>query len=130
MGLSLMNILHKLYFRPQCNLFFSPCIVDGRLVCEEYINVTGCLNTILWLWLAVRQGDISHIQHVIENSSFCTTHKSSVSTGFAEQIMPVLHILCYNSSLVIWTVISLTTAKFMPLIFSMSHTKSCWDLAM
>jgi hypothetical protein len=29
-------------------------------------------------------------------------------------------ILCYNSSLVTWTVVSLTTAKFKPLIFSMS----------
>jgi hypothetical protein len=42
---------------------------------------------------------ISHIQHVIENSSFCPTHKSSVSTGFAEQNMPILRILCYNGSL-------------------------------
>jgi hypothetical protein len=23
------------------------CIVDGSIVCEEYINATGCLNTIL-----------------------------------------------------------------------------------
>jgi hypothetical protein len=34
--------------------------------------------------------------------------------------MPNLRILCYNGSLVIWTVVSLTTAKFKPLIFSMS----------
>jgi hypothetical protein len=33
-------------------------------------------------------------------SSFCTTHKSSVSTGLTEQIMPILHILFYNGSLV------------------------------
>jgi hypothetical protein len=32
--------------------------------------------------------------------SFCNTHKSSVSKGFAEQIMPILDILCYNGSLV------------------------------
>jgi hypothetical protein len=31
-----------------------------------------------------------------------------------------LYILCYNGSLVIWTVVSLTTAKFKPLIFPMS----------
>jgi hypothetical protein len=49
----------------------------------------------------------------IENSSFYITRKSSVSTGFTEQIMPNLRILCYNGSLVIWTVLSLTTAKFM-----------------
>jgi hypothetical protein len=41
-----------------------------------------------------------------------------VSTGVAEQIMPVLHILCCNGCLVTWTVVSLTTAKFKPLIFS------------
>jgi hypothetical protein len=34
--------------------------------------------------------------------------------------MPMLRILCYNGSLVIWTVVSLTTAKFKPLIFCMS----------
>jgi hypothetical protein len=44
--------------------------------------------------------------------SHCFTHKSSVSTGFTEQIMPNLQILCYNENLVIWTVISLTTAKY------------------
>jgi hypothetical protein len=63
---------------------------------------------------------VSHIQHVIEISPFCTMYKSSVSPGFAKQIMPFLHILCYNGSLVTWTVVSLTTAKFKPLIFSMS----------
>jgi hypothetical protein len=44
----------------------------------------------------------------------------SVSTDFAKQIMPILRISSYNSSLVIWTVISWTTAKFKPLILSMS----------
>jgi hypothetical protein len=51
---------------------------------------------------------------------FCTTHKSSVNTGFTEQIMLILRILCYNGSLVTWTVAILTTAKFKPLIFSVS----------
>jgi hypothetical protein len=45
---------------------------------------------------------------------------SSVRTGFAKQIMPILRILFYNGSLVIWTVVSLATAKFKALIFSMS----------
>jgi hypothetical protein len=53
-------------------------------------------------------------------SSFCTTYKSSVSTGFMEQIMPILCILCSNGSWVTWTVISLTATNFKPLIFSMS----------
>jgi hypothetical protein len=60
--------------------------------------------------LAFRQVYVSHLQHVIENSSFCTTHKSSVNTGFAKQIMPILRLLCYNGSLVTWTVVSLTVA--------------------
>jgi hypothetical protein len=44
---------------------------------------------------------ISRMYHVTENYSFCTTHKSSVNTGFTEQIMPILLILSYNVSLVI-----------------------------
>jgi hypothetical protein len=53
-------------------------------------------------------------------NSFCTAHQSSVSIGFTEQIMRILRILCYNGSLVIRKVVSLTTVKFKPLIFSMS----------
>jgi hypothetical protein len=34
--------------------------------------------------------------------------------------MPILSIFCYNGSLVTWTVVSLATAKFNPLIFSLS----------
>jgi hypothetical protein len=60
------------------------------------------------------------MQHVTDKSSFCTTHKSSVSTGFTEQIMPILRILCYNGSLVISTVVTLTAVKFEPLIFYIS----------
>jgi hypothetical protein len=50
-------------------------------------------------------------------SSFCTIRKSSVSTGCTEQIMPVLHILYYNGSLIASTVVGLTIAKFKPHIF-------------
>jgi hypothetical protein len=60
----------------------------------------------------------SHIEHIIENASCCTSYKSSISLGFAKEIMPFLLLLCYNGSLVTWTVVSLTTAKFKPLIFS------------
>jgi hypothetical protein len=35
-------------------------------------------------------------------------YKSSVSPGFAEQIMPVLRVLRYNGTLVTLTVVSLT----------------------
>jgi hypothetical protein len=54
----------------------------------------------------------------IENFYFCTIYKSSVSAGFAKQIMPISPISCYNGSLVTWTVVSVTTAKFKPRIFS------------
>jgi hypothetical protein len=57
-----------------------------------------------------------------KNFCFCPTHKSSVSTGFAGQIMPILHILCCNGCLVTWTVVSLTTAKFKPLIVKVKVT--------
>jgi hypothetical protein len=49
--------------------------------------------------------------------SLCTIYKFSVSTGFSEQIMPILRILCYNGRLVTWTVVSLNTAKFRRLYF-------------
>jgi hypothetical protein len=42
---------------------------------------------------------------LLKSSSFSTIRKSSVSTGFTEQIMPILRILCYNGSLVTWTVV-------------------------
>jgi hypothetical protein len=72
--------------------------------------------------LGLCQVYVSHIrvQRVIENSSFWAMYTSSVSTGFAERMRPILLILRYNGSLVTWTVLSLTTAKFKPLIFSMS----------
>jgi hypothetical protein len=47
-------------------------------------------------------------------------YTSSVSPGFAKQIMLILRILRYNGSLVTSTVVSLTAAKFKPLVFSMS----------
>jgi hypothetical protein len=59
---------------------------------------------------------------LLKISCFCTTRKSSVSRGFAQKIMPILRIFCYDS-LVIWTVVSLTTAKFKPLIFFWSSYK-------
>jgi hypothetical protein len=63
---------------------------------------------------------VSHIWHVIGIFSFCTVYKTSVSTGVAKQIMPILRIICYNGSLITWTVVSMTTAKFKLLLFSMS----------
>jgi hypothetical protein len=75
---------------------------------------------LLWISLAFRQLYVSHLQHIIENSSICTIYKFSVSTDFTEQIMHILLILCYNGSLVIWMAWSLTTAKFKADIISVS----------
>jgi hypothetical protein len=61
-----------------------------------------------------------YVLHIITNVSFCTIYRSSVNPRFAKQIIPISLILRYNGSLVTWTVVSLTTAKFKPLIFSMS----------
>jgi hypothetical protein len=56
---------------------------------------------------------------------FLTIHKSSVSKGFTEQIMPILSNLCYNGDLVTRTVVCLTTVKFKPVIFSTFKTPVC-----
>jgi hypothetical protein len=64
---------------------------------------------LLWICLAFRQAYVSHLKHATENSSFCIIYKSSVSTGFAMQIMPILRMLFYNSTVVTWTVVSLGT---------------------
>jgi hypothetical protein len=90
--------------------------------CSHSPYVTSSLTRgwvcLLWVCLTFRQVYVSHIYHVIENSSLCTTYKSSVSPSFAKQIRSILFILCYNGSLVDWTVVSLTAAKLKPLIFS------------
>jgi hypothetical protein len=75
---------------------------------------------LLWICLAFRQMYVSYIYQITENYSFCIIYKSSVSIGFAKQIMPILRILCYNVSLVTWIVLSLTITKFKPFIFSIT----------
>jgi hypothetical protein len=59
--------------------------------------------------------------HFTHTTCYCTRQKSSVSTGFTEQIMPILRILCYNGSLVIWMIVSLTTDEFKPLVLYREH---------
>jgi hypothetical protein len=59
-------------------------------------------------------------EHVFEISFFCTAQTSSVITGYAEQIMPILRVFRYNGTLVTFTVVRLTTAKFKPLKFTVS----------
>jgi hypothetical protein len=100
--------------RPQTFFFqLNPC---GHSLCvtPSLMRRWVCL---LWVCLAFRQVDVLHIWRVIENSSFWTIYKSSISSGFAKHIMRFLCILYYNSSLVIWAVISLSTTKFKPIIF-------------
>jgi hypothetical protein len=67
--------------------------------------------------------DLQRARHNIENSSFYNIYKSSVSPGSSKQIIPILFTLCYNGSLVNWTVVILTAAKFKPFIFSVSGSR-------
>jgi hypothetical protein len=55
-----------------------------------------------------------HFAHIECYWKFFLLHYTqvSVSTSFTEQIIPILCILCYNSTLVTWTIISLTTASY------------------
>jgi hypothetical protein len=59
------------------------------------------------------------IAHIACYWKFFFVH-SSISPGFAKQIMPILRVLYYDGSLVNWKILSLTNTKFKPLIFSMS----------
>jgi hypothetical protein len=56
-------------------------------LCSNSPYVTSSLTRrfvcLLWICLFFRQVYTSHICHVIENSSFFTSNKSSLSTGFA-----------------------------------------------
>jgi hypothetical protein len=55
------------------------------------------------------------IAHIASYWKFFLLHYMQVLC-FTEKIMPILRILCYNGSLVTWTVVSLTASKFKPLI--------------
>jgi hypothetical protein len=82
-------------------------------------SLTRRWSSLLWICLAFRQVYVSHIYHITEKSSFSNIYNPSTSTGFAEQIKPILRILCYNGSLVTWPVVSLTTTTtFKPLYFT------------
>jgi hypothetical protein len=81
------------------------------------LSLTKRWDCLLWICLAFRQMCISHF---IEKFLLLHYTQSSVSTGFTEPFMPLLLILCYTGSLVTWTVVSLTTAKFEPPVFSTS----------
>jgi hypothetical protein len=73
-------------------------------------SLTGGWICLLRIRLAFRQVYISYLRACYWNSSFCSIYKSCVSTGFAKEIMSSLRILCYNGSLVTWTIVNLTTA--------------------
>jgi hypothetical protein len=105
--------------RPEIFLKLNPCCRNPYIT----LSLTRRWVYLLWICLTFLQVYVSHIQHITENSSFCIIYKSSVSPGFAKQITPILRVLCYNGSLVTWTVVSLTTAKFKPLIFNWLSSK-------
>jgi hypothetical protein len=94
---------------------------------SPYVTSSLARRWVCLLWIAWPFIKCTFHAH---SMSFCSTHTSSVSTGFEEQIMPILHILCYNGSLVTWMVVSLTTAKFNHLIFSMSGFASSYTANM
>jgi hypothetical protein len=85
----------------------------------------GCV-CLSWICLAFLQVYVSYIWHLTDNYSFCSIHKFPLSPGSKKQIMFISGILCYNGSLVTWTVISLTAAKFKPLIFPISGFALCY----
>jgi hypothetical protein len=78
-----------------------------------------CLSLICMIWPFVKGTSSTYSMLLEKKIFFCNIYKSSVSTGFAEQIISILRISCYNGGLVTWTVLSLTTAKFKPLVFSL-----------
>jgi hypothetical protein len=94
----------------------SVCLIDKPLETQDqklFFQLKSCGHTphvtssltrrwvcFLRMCLAIRQVCFSHIQHFTENSCLCTIYKSSVSTGFAKQIMSLLRILRYNGGLV------------------------------
>jgi hypothetical protein len=78
-------------------------IVTSGWVCLLWIGFTSPLSSV-------------RIAHIAYYCKFFLLHyacKSSV-------IMPILRIICYNGSLVNWTVVRLTAAEFKPLIFIFS----------
>jgi hypothetical protein len=130
----------------------SKLIYDVRFTANQFILVSNplrpttrdiflnwALAIIVLIWNPFWRGDrfvsyeyawpfVKHMYRtysMLLKSSFCTVYKSSVSTGFAKQIMSILRILCYNGSLVTWTVVSLTIAKFRPLMYFLCLASSC-----
>jgi hypothetical protein len=107
------------------------CCVDKWLLIACYrfcVWACGC-----WMCTVVHAGTINRIQtpsykspihltirmaHIACYLKFflLTIYKSLVCPDFAKEIMPIQLILCFNGGLVTWTVVSLTTAKFRPLI--------------
>jgi hypothetical protein len=83
-------------------------------------SLTRRLGCLLWICLAFIKGRYRTYNTLLKTLPFAL-YSSSLSSDFAKQIMPILRILCYNGSLVTRMAVSLTTAKFKPLIFSMSR---------
>jgi hypothetical protein len=100
-----------------------------RAMTRDFFQLNSCCDSpyvrsslmkrwvcILWICLAFCQVYISH--SILLKILPFALHRSSVSTGFPQQIMPILCILCYSGSLVTWTIVSLTTTKFKPLVLA------------
>jgi hypothetical protein len=72
-----------------------------------------------YAWLSSSEG-IAHIAHYWKLFALHYSQVLCQSRLCKADHVCVLLILCYNGSIVTWTVVSLTTAKFKPLTFSTS----------
>jgi hypothetical protein len=130
-GFKVKVMLRLAVYRQSVRLGAKPLETHSQRFFSTEPSLTRGWVYFLWICLAFRQVYVSHIHHAVENSSFCTIYKSSVNTGFAKQSIPILRILWYSVSLVTWTVVSLTTAKYKPLYFlclasPFPMLRTCW----
>jgi hypothetical protein len=99
--------------------------------CDYSPYVTSSLTTgwVCLLWIGFASLLLSvRIAHIADYWKFLLVHYVQVlcQSKLCKADHAVLLILCYNGSLVTWTVVSLTTAKFKPLIFSISGSALCY----
>jgi hypothetical protein len=74
-------------------------------------------------WSLINMLGLSSSVRIAHTACYCKFFLLPVSTGFAEQIMPILRILCYNGSLVTWTIVSLTTRYGIHAMDSTNHLR-------
>jgi hypothetical protein len=75
-------------------------LLKKMVVCLKELGASFYVTSVRrrWVCLAFSQVCISQIEHVTKNSLFSTIHESFLSTGFTEEFMYILRILCYKGS--------------------------------